>query len=95
MPTNFWSVCKFNLFLFLHATSAAPSPSTIQIPQVQLKDARTLDTHIGSISIESCYITDYFGKAGEKNGLSWNLITNFRGEFGGLDPILRLGGHTQ
>ena len=56
---------------------------------------RPLDPHLGSLSIESCYVADYFGEAGRRNELSWNLLDNFKGDFGGLNPYIRIGGHTQ
>jgi hypothetical protein len=90
-----WSRCKFLICVLPIIASTSPSIVNIQVPPVSPGGARTLDPHIGSLSIEPCYITDYFGETGQKNELSWNLLTNFVGEFGGLNPYLRLGGHTE
>lgn len=93
-----WASYKLCICALSISALASPSPPTspkIQVPPVQPGGARSLDPHIGSLSIESCYITDFLGNPGQKNELSWNLLTNFDGEFGGLNPYLRLGGHTQ
>jgi hypothetical protein len=88
-----YSCGKFLIFVLPIIVSA--STVDIRVPPLSPSGARPVDPHIGSLSIESCYITDYFGEPGQRNELSWNLLTNFAGEFGDLNPYLRLGGYTE
>jgi hypothetical protein len=79
-----------------HRVLAFEAGKVIRVEAPKTSSAgRVLDPHLGSLSIESCYAVDYFGEAGQPNELSWNLLSNFEGDFGGLNPYVRLGGHTQ
>ena len=63
-------------------------PNTLGQAPVQISRS------IAALSIEFCYITDYFGDVGKPNNFTLSLLQNIE-DILGAPPIIRIGGHTQ
>jgi hypothetical protein len=74
---------------------AAPITSVIVFSAAAgATDAVLISKSLGSLSIEFCYITDYFGDVGKPNELTLRLRQNVQNTVS-TAPIIRIGGHTQ
>ncbi len=82
------------LFVLAQGMSVSSEAENIELSSCASSSAVPISKSIASLSIEFCYITDYFGDVNAPNKLSLRLLQNIQ-DLTGQPPIIRIGGHTQ
>ena len=93
-----WSILALYSIALASTTVRSLAPSTISVIDFNTAtgstEAVSISKSIASLSIEFCYITDYFGDVGKPNHLTLQLLQNIQ-DILGAPPVIRIGGHTQ
>jgi hypothetical protein len=90
-----YKMCPSVLRLLLILLSTLSSCAPVVVRETTFAtSAVPISKTIVSLSIEFCYIVDYFGDTKGSNKLSKRLLQNIQ-DISGEPPIIRIGGHTQ